>query len=284
MIFPPPPSSPPNQPPNGNPGGFGPPAGGFGPGQGQGGYGPGGYGPPAGNQPPGGFGPPAGGYGPGGPGGPVGGWPPPGPPAGGGGGGNGKTIAAIIGGGVIAVAAVVVFVVMSNSGGDNGKNQAAPVETGTSATPSATGSATPTGPTTPPATPTASTDIESMMPSPTNGKIPFFQLKPGDCYNLPAGGGGNNDAASCNGAHDAEVVSTHRLDAGLTSEDAIKEKASALCKNDLQSKAVRQPAGTAEGTYVQFPNMSGYKIGIKTVSCSLTGNRTGTKKLTKPLS
>ncbi|MFG2888713.1 hypothetical protein [Streptomyces sp. NPDC048248] len=279
MSFPPPP--PPNQPPHDNSGGFGPPAGGYG----QSGQGQGGYGPPAGNPPPGGYGPPAGGgYGPGTPSGPAGpgGWQqPPTPP---GGGGNGKTIAAIIGGGVVVVAAVIVAVVVANSGDDDSKNRAQPTaSTSTGATPSESATSSPSGYPSASATPTG-TDMESLMPSPSNGKIPFFQLKVGDCFDRPADGGGNNDRASCNGPHDAEVVTTHRLGSGFTTSAAIKAEASSLCKRELESKAARQPAGTAEGTYVQFPNISGYKLGIKTVSCSLAGNSTATKKLTKPLS
>ena len=109
-------------------------------------------------------------------------------------------------------------------------------------------------------------------------------MKAGDCYDRPAGGGGNNDKASCNGPHDAEVVTIHRLASGLTTETEIRAKASSLCRNELQSKAARQPSGTAEGTYIQYPTLDGYKIGIKTVSCSLAGNSTATKKLTRPLS
>lgn len=282
MSFPPPP--PPSQPPQGNPGGYGPPAGGYVPsGQGQGGYGPGGYGPPAGgNQPPGGFGPPAGGYGPPGPGGPggPGGWQqPPGPP---GGGGNGKTIAAIIGAGVVVLAAVITVIVV-NTGGGSSNNRAQSPGSSAGASPSESASATPSDAPTPAGTPTDSA-FESSTPTPTDTKIPFYLLTAGDCYDRPPGGGGNNDKASCNGPHDAEVVTTHRLASGLTNEAGIRAKASSLCRNELESKAARQPAGTAEGTFVQYPTLDGYKIGIRTINCSLAGNSTGTKKLTKPLS
>ncbi|MEW9515849.1 hypothetical protein [Streptomyces tubercidicus] len=282
MSFPPSPPPPPNQPPHPNPGGFGPPAGGYGPGgQGQGGgYGPGGYGTPPGNQAPGGYGPPAGGgYGPPGPGGPGGWQQPPGPP---GGGGNGKTIAAIIGGGVLVLAAVITVIVVSNSD-DSGNPRAQPTSSSVGATPSESASPTPYGDPTPSATPTDS-DFESALPTPSNGKIPFYLLKVGDCYDRAADGGGYNDEASCNGPHDAEVVTTHRLESGLTTETGIKSKASSLCRNELERKAAQQPAGTAEGTYIQYPSISGYRLGIKTVSCALTGNSSGTKKLTKPLS
>lgn len=284
MSFPPPP----NQPPPDASGGFGPPAGGYGPGgPAQGGYGPGGYGPPpGGNQPPAGFGPPTGGYGPGGPQGPGGWQQPPGPP----GGGNGKVIAAIIAGGALVLAVVITLVVVNT--GDSGTNRAQPSASQSLATPSGDASATPThgpDPTTAPTygpdpsgTPTDS-DFASRMPTPSNGKLPFYLLKVGDCYDLPAGGGGNNDSASCNGPHDAEVVTTHRLDAGLTTESAIKGKASSLCRGELERRAARQPAGTTRGTYIQYPSLSGYKFGIKSVSCSLMADRTGTKKLTKPL-
>ncbi|MFJ9467688.1 hypothetical protein [Streptomyces caniferus] len=283
MSFPPPPpSNQPPQPPHGNPGGYGPPAGGYGPGgQGQGGYGPGGYGPPAGgNQPAGGFGPPAGGYGAPGPGGPGGWQQPPVPP---GGGGNGKIIAAIIGGGAVVLAAVITFIVINNSDDGGSNNRAQSPGSSAGATPSESASPTPSYEPTPTATPTDS-DFESSLPTPGAGKIPFYLMKPGDCYDRPAGGGGNNDKASCSGPHDAEVVTTHRLASGLTTETDIRSKASSLCRNELERKAARQPAGTAEGTYVQYPTLQGYKIGIKTISCSLAGNSTGTKKLTRPLS
>ncbi|ARF58714.1 hypothetical protein [Streptomyces gilvosporeus] len=269
MSFPPPP---PNQPPNDAPGGFGPPAGGFG----QGGYGQGGYAQPAGQQPPGGYPPPpGGGYGPGGPAGPGGWQQPPVPPSGGG--GNGKIIAAIIAGGALVVATVITVVVM-NSGGDS-PHRAQPAAS--SATPSDSASATPSDD--PSQTP-ADDATGSADPTPGDGRLPFYELKVGDCYNLPPSGAGNNTSASCNGPHDAEVVTTHELGSGLTSSEDIKQKASSLCKKELASKAARQPSGTAEGTYVQFPNLQGYKLGIKTVSCSLMGNRTNTKKLTGPLS
>ncbi|MEU8785827.1 hypothetical protein [Streptomyces sp. NPDC048637] len=284
MSFPPPPPpNQPNQPPHATPGGFGPPAGGYGPsgqGQGQGGYGPGGYGPPpGGNQAPGGYGPSGGGYGPPGPGGPGGWQQPPGPP---GGGGNGKTIAAIIGGGVLVLAAVITVIVVNNSD-DGGNNRARPSGSSTSATPSESASPTPYDDPTPSATPTE-TDFESIMPTPSNGKVPFYLLKPGDCYDRPVDGGGYNEDASCSRPHDAEVVSIHRLEPGLTTESGIKSKAASLCRNELERKAARQPPGTAEGTHIQFPTLNGYKLGIKTVSCSLAGNSTATRKLTKPLS
>ncbi|MGP8297420.1 hypothetical protein ACTPOK_05570 [Streptomyces inhibens] len=183
---------------------------------------------------------------------------------------------------MVALAAVITVVVLANSD-DKTNNRAHTSSSSTSATPSASASATPSDDPSPSDSPTSS-DFESTMPSPADGKIPFYLLKVGDCYDRPAGGGGNNDSASCNGPHDAEVVTTHRLEAGLTTETGIRNKASSLCRNELESKAARQPAGTAEGTYVQYPTLNGYKLGIKTVSCSLTGNSTGTKKLTKPLS
>ncbi|MEU8682517.1 hypothetical protein [Streptomyces sp. NPDC048611] len=286
MSFPPPPNQP-NQPPHAAPGGFGPPAGGYGPGgPAQGGYGPGGYGPPpGGNQAPGGYGPPAGGYGPPGPGGPggPGGWQqPPGPP----GGGNGKTIAAIIGGGVIVLAAVITLVVV-NTGDDNGNHRAQPSGSSAAASPSESTSPTPYDEPTPTDEPTGAPtdgDFASSLPSPPAGKIPFYLLKVGDCYDRPADNSANNDEASCNGPHDAEVVSLHRLGSGLTTESDIKNKAASLCRKELGRKASQQPAGTAEGTHIEYPNLNGYRLGIKSVSCSLTGNSTGTKKLTKPLS
>ncbi|GGX07859.1 hypothetical protein [Streptomyces noursei] len=282
MSFPPPPPSnqPPHQPPQGDPGGFGPPGGGYGAGgqqPGPGGYGPGGYGPsapPAGPPPAGPYGAPAGGYGPPGPGG----WQqPPAPPSGG---GNGTTIALIIGAGVLVVALVIGGVIWANSDG-GGRDQARPgASTSAGAGPSVSDSASPT----PSDSASPSGGPETSASTPTGRTAPFYTLKTGDCFDIPPGGnGGNNLSAPCTGPHDAEVVFVYTLPAGLTSESEIKDKASSLCSIQLPDKASKQPAGTAEGTYVQFPNTKGYKLGIKSVVCSLTGNRSNTKKLTKPL-
>ncbi|MGG7570268.1 hypothetical protein [Streptomyces sirii] len=180
---------------------------------------------------------------------------------------------------MLALAAVITFVVIAND--DDGNNNRA-------RTSSSSPSATPSESTSPSAYPSPSESADgtdsSGTPSPSSSQIPFYLLKVGDCYDLAKDGGGNNDAASCDGPHDAEVVTTHRLGTGLTTESEIKDKAASLCRNELERKATRQPAGTAEGTYVQYPSLKGYKFGIKSVSCSLMGNRTGTKKLTKPLS
>ncbi|WP_100600353.1 hypothetical protein [Streptomyces sp. CB02959] len=286
MSFPPPPPSnqPPQQPPQGAPGGFGPPGGGYGPGgqqPGPGGYGPGGYGPsapPTGPSPAGPYGPPAGGFGPPGPGGPGGWQQPPAPPSGG---GSGTTIALIIGAGVLAVALVVGCVIWANSG-DGGGNQARP-STGPTAgpTPAASDSGLPSPSDSPTATPSGP---ETTASSSSGRTVAFYALKTGDCYDIPPGGnGGNNASASCTGPHDAEVVFVYTLPGGLASAAEIKDRASALCASELQYKASRQPAGTAEGTYVQFPSANGYKMGIKSAVCSLTGNHSGTRKLTKPL-
>ncbi|AIA07346.1 septum formation family protein [Streptomyces noursei] len=182
---------------------------------------------------------------------------------------------------MLIVALVVGGVIWAtNSGG--GRNQARP-GTGTTAsptptssdsglpTPSASASATPTGP-------------ESTASAPSGRGVAFYALKTGDCFDIPPGGnGGNNESAPCTGPHDAEVVFLYTLPRGLTTENEIKDKASTLCSSELQDKASKQPTGTAGGTYVQFPSAQGYKLGIKTVVCSLTGNRSGTKKLTRPL-
>ncbi|WP_369360156.1 hypothetical protein [Streptomyces sp. cg2] len=284
MSFPPPPPSnqPPHQPPQGESGGFGPPGGGYGPGgqqPGPGGYGAGGHGPsapPPGQSPPGPYGAPAGGFGPPAPGGPGGWQQPPAPPSGG---GNGTAIALIIGAGVLVVAVVIGCVIWANSG-DGGRTQARPgTGASASATPSASGSGAPTPSAS--ATPTG----PGSSPSASTGRTaPFYTLKTGDCFDIPPGeNGGNNRAASCNGPHDAEVVFVYTLPRGLTSENEIKDKASALCSIELPDKAAKQPAGTAGGTYVQFPTVHGYQLGVRSVVCSLTGNRSGTKKLTKPL-
>ncbi|WP_274912176.1 septum formation family protein [Streptomyces sp. WZ-12] len=277
MSFPPPPqSNQPPQPPQGGGGGFGPPTGGA---CGPSGFGPRGYGPstPQAGQPPAGpYGAPAG-FGPAGgagPGGGNGGWQQPSAPPSGG--GNGTTVALIIGAGVLVLALVIGGFVWANGGAGGGKQASPGPGTGASATPSATAptpsdSATPSAP-------------ESSTATPTGATAPFYRLRTGDCYDIPPGGnGGNNERASCHAPHDAEVVFVYTLPRGLTSENEIKDKAAALCSVELHDRAAKQPKGTAEGTYVQFPNAEGYKVGIRSVVCSLTGNRSGSKKLTAPL-
>ncbi|UZJ33213.1 hypothetical protein [Streptomyces endophytica] len=181
---------------------------------------------------------------------------------------------------MVVLAAVIAVIAIANSDDGGGSNRAQPsANSSTSATPSDSASATPSDD--PYASPSSDT---GSTPSPSSGALPFYLLKVGDCYDLGPDGNGMNETASCNGPHDAEVVTTHRLGAGLTSESDIKDKASSLCRDELERKASRQPAGTAEGTYVQYPNLRGYKLGYKSVSCSLMGNSSGTKKLTKPLS
>ncbi|MET9293953.1 hypothetical protein [Streptomyces sp. NPDC003077] len=186
-------------------------------------------------------------------------------------------MAAIIAGGAVALAAVVGVIVVATSGGDKGNQGDGPHPTPSPSSSSETPTASPTP---------ADDPFESNSPSPTatDRKIPFFQIKKGDCFNLPVGGGGTNEVKSCYSPHDAEVVATHQLTGSYTTSSEIQEQASSLCRLDWQLAVKRQPPGTAEGTYVQFPKISGYNMGIKTVSCSLIGNRTNTKKLTKPLS
>ncbi|MFE7318387.1 hypothetical protein ACFU7T_35610 [Streptomyces sp. NPDC057555] len=275
MSFPPPPhSNQPPQPPPSGAGGFGPPAGGaYGPGGQQ--PAPGGYGPSA--PPAGPYGAPAGGFGPAGPGGPGGGnggWQQPPPPPSGG--GNGATIALIIGIGVVVLGLVIGGFIWAN-GDDGSRKQARPG-------PSTSASATPSDDPAAPSPSDSATPDDRESPSPTTDTLPFYRLKTGDCYDMPpAAHGGNNTAAPCHGPHDAEVAFVTTLPNGLAPGGEIKERAAALCSSGLRERAAKQPAGTAEGTYVQFPSAEGYKVGIRTVVCSLTGNSSATKKLTQPL-
>jgi hypothetical protein len=218
------------------------------------------------------------------------GWAPPQPP----GGGNRKTLIAIIAGTVAAAALVVGAVVFINKD-DGGKDDAADKSPSPSVSHSPTpedsasfddeASDPPTDDTLPsddlPSGDASSPNIETMMPTPTSGPIPSYMLKVGQCFNVPAGKGGQGERISCSKAHDAEVVYKEKLTGTYDTDTAVKTKADSICKSRLDSKARRQPSGTVRGTLVQYPQTSGLRMGLKTVTCSLTAGQG--RKLYKPL-
>jgi hypothetical protein len=109
-------------------------------------------------------------------------------------------------------------------------------------------------------------------------------LKTGDCFNTNANLPGQAAKRSCTTAHDAEVVKVAQINGSYTTDAALKKAASALCKAPLERRATRQPAGSVRGTLVQYPDSSGYKVGIDKAACSLAADiGSGSHKLTKPL-
>ncbi|MFE0177152.1 hypothetical protein ACFWZ2_33085, partial [Streptomyces sp. NPDC059002] len=127
-------------------------------------------------------------------------------------------------------------------------------------------------------------DLDSW-PSPAGDEVPYYLLKVGDCFNTSSGKPGQAAKKSCNAPHDAEVVKLSELNGSYTTDAALKKAAAALCEQPLQRKARSQPSGTVRGTLVQYPDASGYRLGIDSVACSLAGDSgAGKHKLTKPLS
>ncbi|CAM5255731.1 hypothetical protein SALBM135S_01565 [Streptomyces alboniger] len=128
-------------------------------------------------------------------------------------------------------------------------------------------------------------DLDSLIPTPAGGEVPYYQMKPGDCFNVNAVKPGRVAKKPCGTPHDAEVVDIAELKGSYTTNAQLKKAASDLCRRPLERKARSQPSGTVRGTLVQYPDASGYKIGIDDVACSLAGDGgEGKNKLTKPLS
>ncbi|MFI6937990.1 hypothetical protein ACIBI4_01850 [Streptomyces sp. NPDC050418] len=133
------------------------------------------------------------------------------------------------------------------------------------------------------------TDFPSSFPSDFAspapvGETPYFLLKAGDCFDVGKQAQGYAIKKSCTKAHDAEIVKIGELKGSYTSSTAIRNAATNLCQGPLDRKAARQPRGTVRGTLVQYPDTSGFKAGIDSVACSLSGDtKAGGRKLTGPL-
>ncbi|MEW2393676.1 hypothetical protein AB0933_35520 [Streptomyces venezuelae] len=198
-----------------------------------------------------------------------------------------------------AVAAVVLLV----TGDDDGDDKKEPTKSDSSTAreptpslsiPSRIPSELPTGlpsdvPSLPTDFPTLPTDFPSDLgsaaPSPADDQVPYYLLKTGDCFNVDSSQPGQAAKRSCNEPHDAEVVKFAELQGSYTTDAALKKAAAALCERPLARKASNQPSGTVRGTLVQYPDATGYKVGIDNVACSLAGDSgPGKHKLTKPLS
>lgn len=294
MSYPPPPNGAHNPGPGG---GFGPPQG-FGPpeqpGPPAGGYGyPGpapGYGYPGPAGAPGAGGP--GGYGPGGPGGygPGGPGPYP-PPPGGGGGGNGGKVAAIIIAAVL-VAGLIVGGVLFLADGDEGREHRADPGSTPSATPgsgespeaSSRESREPTGlPSLDIPSPDASPDV-SVDPDET---IEYVVLEPGTCFDHPSLSSDVTEVEelSCNGPHDAEVISNRTLTGDFATTEELQDEVLEMCRQDAEKRMKRITDGRTYYSYVLYPTLTTYRFnGKDQVSCSLTlSNRQDGTELGAPL-
>ncbi|MGX1908372.1 hypothetical protein ACWIID_05865 [Streptomyces phaeochromogenes] len=128
------------------------------------------------------------------------------------------------------------------------------------------------------------TDLDSFLPSLAGDDVPYYMLQTGDCFNIDDTKPGQAAKRSCRAAHDAEVVKVAELEGTYTTDAALKKAASVLCAKTLDTKAAKQPAGTVRGTLVQYPDPTGFKLGIDKVACSLAADvGAGKRKLTKPL-
>lgn len=187
---------------------------------------------------------------------------------------------------MVVVGALIIGGAFLFTGGDGGKDDEAketpsPTETSPSPTPSETEEPTedpddledPWGPDPDDEETSARPsdfDFESLAPTPTSGPWPAYQLKPGDCFDLSEEKQGHNDKLACSTSHDGEVVYQEKLTKDdYKTDDAVGKAAEALCKSKLEAKARQQSSGTKFRTLSQYPKLSGLRLGMKTVTCSL---------------
>ncbi len=239
--------------------------------------------PPPPSVPPGAFGPPgSGGFGP-----PAPGWPPPPPPPPGP--RRGRVVVAVVATVVIVAALVTAGIVFLGGGSDDGGGADAGPSPSASPTAepspedSGTESDEPDAPDDGAATdfPDPDEDDDLSSDEPDDTELPSFLLQVGDCFDTAGKSAGGVRKKSCDGAHEAEVVSREELTGDYTSDSAVRSKADSLCREPLRDKAAEQPGGTVGGTLVSYPKAKGVEAGFTSVTCSLTAGKG--KKLHKPL-
>ncbi|MFC7304616.1 hypothetical protein ACFQVC_10360 [Streptomyces monticola] len=186
-----------------------------------------------------------------------------------------------------AIAAVVLVATGGGGGGDDSgepDSRRPPARTSDEPTPTPSLSLPSDGPTRnlPSERPTGR---PSGLESPAPGEVPYFTLKAGDCFDIGDSRQGHATKRSCTRPHDAEVVKMAELNGSFADDAALKKAAADLCRAPLDRKATAQPPGSVRGTLVQYPDKSGYDVGIDSVACSLAANSAadGSRKLTKPL-
>ncbi|WP_306330441.1 hypothetical protein [Streptomyces venezuelae] len=111
-------------------------------------------------------------------------------------------------------------------------------------------------------------------PSATSGGVPvrpvsFEELRVGDCFDIDRAAPGTGVRRACDTPHNAELVARLTLTGLHTTDAAIREAATLLCREPLRRKAARQPLGTRWTTFVQYPYRTSYLLGSDTVACSL---------------
>ncbi|MEV0122304.1 hypothetical protein AB0I16_12300 [Streptomyces sp. NPDC050703] len=136
---------------------------------------------------------------------------------------------------VVAVGAVAALVLVAMDGGD-GKEKKRPIEsssresepTPSLSIPSELPSEVPTDlPTEVPSLPTDfPSDIDSLIPTPAAGEVPYYRLKTGDCFDVDAGKPGRAAKKPCGTPHDAEVVAFATLKGSYTTNAQLKKAAS----------------------------------------------------------
>ncbi|MBA2945824.1 hypothetical protein [Streptomyces himalayensis] len=184
---------------------------------------------------------------------------------------------------------IVAAVVLLAGSGDDSPDRKTPAESNTARTPTpslSVPSELPTRiPTEVPSPPSDfPSDIESLLPSAVGDDVPYYMLSAGDCFDADDARPGQAAKRSCRRPHDAEVVKVAELNGTYATDAALKKAATELCDEPLAAKAKKQPAGSVRGTLVQYPDTTGYKLGIDKVACSLAADDgTGDRKLTKPL-
>ncbi|GAA3888684.1 hypothetical protein GCM10023084_46480 [Streptomyces lacrimifluminis] len=125
--------------------------------------------------------------------------------------------------------------------------------------------------------------LESLVPL-AGDEMPYYMLRTGDCFDADAAHPGQAAKRACDDPHDAEVVKVAELAGGFATDAALKDAAAELCRPALERVAAEQPAGSVKGSLVQYPDTSGYRLGIDNVACSLaTDLGSDTRKLTTPL-
>ncbi|AXK31947.1 hypothetical protein DVA86_04085 [Streptomyces armeniacus] len=123
-------------------------------------------------------------------------------------------------------------------------------------------------------------DFEDIMPTPSDGPRPAYQMEVGDCFDLPEGKQGQGDPVECSAAHDAEVVHQEKLAGEYDTDAEVRKKADAVCKIPMKDAA--EGESSVGGTLVQYPKSTGVSLGMRTVTCSLTAGEG--KKLYKSIS
>ncbi|MCT2591469.1 hypothetical protein LHJ74_16430 [Streptomyces sp. N2-109] len=113
-----------------------------------------------------------------------------------------------------------------------------------------------------------SPDFESILPTPSSGPRPAYQMEVGDCFDVEKDKNGQAEPADCSAAHDAEVVHQEKLTREYDTDSAVRDAADSLCETPMKNEARGHSA--VGGTLVQYPRASGTRLGLRTVTCSLT--------------